>query len=128
MSILFYSNQCKYSTELISIIEQNNISIKKININSLQEIPSFLEKVPTIIADGISQPLIGKKALEWVINQQYFNKVSNNINYTKDIKTPFVSELMVSNIEKRDNLCTIEDSTTLIFPTLKDFKENKRWN
>jgi hypothetical protein len=121
MSIVFYSPQCKYSKEIMIIIEQNNINIKKVNINNLKTIPSFLQKVPTIIADGVSQPLVGKQALDWVINQKFFNIVSNNINQTKHIE-PFKSNLLASTSEKPDSFCSIGESTALIFPTLKDLR------
>jgi hypothetical protein len=125
MSILFYSPQCKYSNELITIIDKNRISIKKVNISTLKILPKFLEKVPTIVAEGVSQPLVGKQALDWVTNNQYFNIVSNNINFSKNIKPPFESELLCSNEEKpENNFCSIIDSTSLIFPTLKDFITN----
>ena len=50
-----------------------------------------------------------------------FSNSSNNINNSRNIKQPFQSELLSSNIEKSDEFCSIGDSTSLIFPTLKDF-------
>jgi hypothetical protein len=102
------------------MIDNNKINIKRVNIANMKSIPSFLENVPTIVAEGVSQPLVGKQALNWVVNQQYFNVGSNNINNSKNIKQPFQSVLLSSNIEKSDEFCSIGESTSLIFPTLKD--------
>jgi len=122
MSIIFYSPQCKYSKELMIIIEQNNIKIKKVNISNLKTMPSFLQKVPTIITEDVNQPLVGKQALDWIINHKYFNIVSNNINETKRIEH-FNSDLLASKAERPDGFCSIGESTNLIFPTLNEIKK-----
>jgi hypothetical protein len=128
MSIIFYSPKCRYCIELLNLIEQYNITIKKINISTLQNFPSFLHSVPTIITEGVHKPLIGEQALQWVLNYQYFNIGSNNIKTQKNVDVPYNSDLLektvteVSAVEK--DYCSINNSNSLIFPTLKDLLNN----
>lgn len=128
MSIIFYSPKCRYCIELLNLIEQYNIQIKKVNISTLQKLPSFLRSVPTIITEGVHKPLIGEQALQWVLNYQYFNIGSNNIKTQKNINTPYNSDLLDKTVKEilpiEKDYCSINNSNSLIFPTLKDLLKN----
>ena len=66
-SILFYSNKCKHSRKALEIINANNINIRLISIDSKNvKLPSFLKVVPTIIEQGLDQPLEGDFVFKWL--------------------------------------------------------------
>jgi hypothetical protein len=66
-SVLFYSNKCKHSKKAIQIINDNNINIKLVSIDDKNvKLPTFLKVVPTIIQQGIEQPLEGDFVFKWL--------------------------------------------------------------
>ena len=87
MKILFYSNKCEYSQKILSYMEKNKIisNFELINIDNLKEIPDKIDIVPTIIDEELREPLKGKNAFEYLINNKYFNNPTNNIEYIKYI-------------------------------------------
>lgn len=81
MKILFYSNKCNYSLKIIEIINSLKINdIKFICVDNNTNLPSKLEKVPTLIIPEINQPLVGNNAFKWFELQQKINNNTNNIN------------------------------------------------
>ena len=78
-SVLFYSNKCQHSKKAIDIINKNNINIKLVSIDDKSiKLPSFLKVVPTIIEQGIEQPLEGDFVFKWLdrYNKQGSSQVS----------------------------------------------------
>ena len=97
-SILFYSNKCKHSKKAIEIINSNNINIRLISIDSKDiKLPSFLKVVPTIIEQGLDQPLEGDFVFKWL--DKYKSKKPSHLevsNKSKEVSSiqPFFSNEM----------------------------------
>jgi len=116
MIILFYSDECKFSSRLLEYIKNNNLTdfFKLVNIDLLDTIPENINIVPTIIDSNIEAPLDGKKAFEYVINHKFFNYPTNNIDFwvNSPIPKPTIEE---------DNKA-LDKSKLTFFATLDDDK------
>ena len=88
MKVIFYSDKCEYSIKILAYLNKYNIEnmFKLVNINT-SEYPKEIDSVPTIIDTDLSQPIKGKKALEYLMNIRYFNNPTNNVEYIKDLPT-----------------------------------------
>lgn len=86
MKLLFYSEKCINCNNIISYIDKNNLRLmfSFINIDIIEQ-PKEIDIIPTIIDTDISQPIKGKKVLDYLINIKYFNNPTNNIDYIKDL-------------------------------------------
>jgi hypothetical protein len=116
MIILFYSDECKFSSRLLEYIKNNNLTdfFKLVNIDLLDTIPENINIVPTIIDSNIEAPLDGKKAFEYVINHKFFNYPTNNVDFwvNSPIPKPTIEE---------DNKA-LDKSKLTFFATLDDDK------
>jgi hypothetical protein len=96
MIILFYSEQCEFSSKLIEYLDKNNLRhhFNMINIDTMSKIPNNITIVPTIIDPTVEAPLEGNKAFEYIINQKYFYHPTNNIDYwvNNNIPKPNIDE------------------------------------
>jgi hypothetical protein len=114
MIILFYSDECKFSSRLLEYIKNNNLTdfFKLVNIDLLDSIPENINIVPTIIDSNIEAPLDGKKAFEYVINHKFFNYPTNNVDFwvNSPIPKPTIEE---------DNKA-LDKSKLTFFATLDD--------
>lgn len=111
---LYYSPKCKYCIELLQIIKKNEIKVEIVDIGKSQY-PDYVKSVPTLASSDFVKPLVGKSVFEWVNNQQFFNKGSNNIYSSKGIIMPKSSELLIANVEPHEKVfCSITDSTNLL--------------
>lgn len=80
MKVLFYSNKCSYSKELIENIKTYNIIEEFKLIDVTNELPpDNIKVVPTIIDTNYNNILEGKNAFEYIFNQKYFDNSTNNI-------------------------------------------------
>lgn len=97
-SILFYSNKCKHSKKALQIINDNNINIKLVSIDDKNvKLPSFLKVVPTIIQQGLEQPLEGDFVFKWL--DRFKSESSKQLEIPKQAKDnssiqPFFSNEM----------------------------------
>jgi predicted transposase YbfD/YdcC len=69
--ILFYSNRCKYSNDILKKLKQENIleqmeSIVCIDKIPRDKIPSYLNTVPSLLIPDYDQPLDYKMILNWI--------------------------------------------------------------
>lgn len=114
MIILFYSDECKFSSRLLEYIKNNNLTdfFKLVDIDLLDTIPENINIVPTIIDSNIEAPLDGKKAFEYVINHKFFNYPTNNVDFwvNSPIPKPTIEE---------DNKA-LDKSKLTFFATLDD--------
>ncbi|VVU95220.1 hypothetical protein CPAV1605_945 [seawater metagenome] len=80
-NILFFSNQCNYCSAFIALLKKENISdiFNFINVDENPELPDYIKKVPTIMVDNVTKPLVGKAAFNWVQMQTDINNQTNNI-------------------------------------------------
>lgn len=95
MKVLFYSDKCKFSKEIIKQIESSKFvkEFKFLNVDN-NETPEMIKVVPTIIDTNYKDLLEGKKAFEYLYNNKYFNVPTNNIHMWKDkiIPKPEIKE------------------------------------
>jgi len=100
MYLLFYSNNCIFSLNILQLINNENLDDKFIKIQVDDPINhdkiKDITKVPTIITKEIQTPLVGKAAFEWIKNKKYFNQTTNNIKYAINILNPDIK----SDIDK----------------------------
>jgi hypothetical protein len=112
MILLFYSNQCNFCEKLLDYLNKNNLNeyFNMINIDKINQIPDNITIVPTIIDTTIEAPLEGKKAFEYVINQKYFNRPTNNIDYwiNNGIPKPNIEEDSKAVMRHNFNFSTID--------------------
>ena len=81
MKVLFYSNNCPHCKKLYKIMKNKNIDtlFKKVCIDN-NPIPDNIERVPTILDTNANSLIMGKQVFEYILNLQYFNRKTNNIN------------------------------------------------
>lgn len=89
MKIIFYSENCKFSSELIKKLKETNFNkeFNLINVDN-QPVPSKIKVVPTIIDSDYKDLLEGKKAFEYIFNKKYFDNPTNNLLMWKDKNIP----------------------------------------
>ena len=107
MKVLFYSNSCKFSKEIIEKLNESEYSkeFKFINVDNNQ-VPNKIKVVPTIIDSEYKSLLEGKKAFEYLFNKKYFNISTNNLLLWKDkiIPNPEITEDKLAKKEQEDIL------------------------
>jgi hypothetical protein len=85
--IIFYSKKCEYCNKLLDYLNKyklNNL-FKLIDIDTLKNIPNYIDSVPTLIDNDLNQPLKNKQVFEYLINIKYFNNPTNNIELINNI-------------------------------------------
>lgn len=107
MKVLFYSNNCKFSKEIIEKLNESEFAkeFKFINVDNNQ-VPNKIKVVPTIIDSDYKSLLEGKKAFEYLFNKKYFNVSTNNLLLWKDkiIPKPDITEDKLAKKEEEDIL------------------------
>ena len=111
--ILFYSNKCKYCRDLIKILSNESLIPKTLicTDNNLN-LPKDITQTPTLIVSNINEPLVGKKAFEWVKTKKQFNQPSNNIKYASSLifnETIMNSHNDFANYDSNDAYAFIAD-------------------
>ena len=94
MKIIFYSDKCQYSNNMLMYLDKHNIRsmFKLINIDIIDP-PKEIDIVPTIVDTELLQPLKGRKAFEYLLNIKYFNNPTNNIEYIEHLPdNPIIPE------------------------------------
>ena len=92
--VLFYSNKCKYSKQLIELLSDNDLieSYNLICIDNNTEKYPYVQRVPTLLVDDVKKPLVGVNAFNWINAKTNFNKNTNNINLNPN-----------KNLDKKNN-------------------------
>jgi hypothetical protein len=122
---LFYSINCPYSNKLIDIIKNEQLTniCKFISIEDNDNIPDYVESVPTIIAKNLSKPLIGVDALEWVKNKKYFYQITNNITKKNIVNPNIKNDIDKLGFNKKETL-SISDNYTMIKDDNNDIQKS----
>ena len=81
-NIIFYSNKCKFCSQIINLISEIDSSEKYqlICIDGNSNNFPYIQRVPTLIIHNIKKPLIGINAFNWIKSTAQFNRITNNIN------------------------------------------------
>ena len=93
MKVLFYSNKCKFSKQMLQLIDEYGIidDFKLVNFDEEKNtniLGNKVKVVPTIIDSDHKEILEGKKAFEYLHNKKYFNYPTNNILSWKEKEVP----------------------------------------
>lgn len=130
MKIIFYSENCKFSSELINKLKETTFTkeFNLINVDN-QPIPSKIKVVPTIIDSDYKDLLEGKKAFEYIFNKKYFDNPTNNLLMwkDKDIPKPEIEEDNMAT-KSSGNLTMLDnknDSLDFFSIDSKNEKENE---
>lgn len=105
LNILFYSNNCNHSKNLIELIKKENklSNFKLICVDINKNIPANIQKVPTLIVKNLNAPLEGNAAFNWVKTVSKFNEQTNNIKYVKKNNDILVKKSIFKGINKNDS-------------------------
>lgn len=117
--IVFYSNKCKYSQRLLEAIQQEQLGdfCQLICFEITPEkIPDIIINVPTIVAEHLSKPLIGKSAEQWIRNKKHFNQITNNVN-TSNVTDPKIESALKDFEFNKSESSSISDHYTNITDT-----------
>jgi hypothetical protein len=117
--IVFYSNKCKYCERLLEAIQHEQLGdfCQLICFDtSPEKIPDFINNVPTIVAEHLLKPLIGKSAEEWIRNKKHFNQITNNIN-TSNVTDPKIESALKEFEFNKFESSSISDHYTNITDT-----------
>jgi len=103
MKVLFYSEKCNFSREIITQLKNTEAytEFTLINIDE-NKVPSKIKVVPTIVDSEIKNLLEGKTAFEYLYNKKYFNIPTNNIHLWKDKILP-MPDIIEDNLAKNDH-------------------------
>ena len=136
MKVLFFSNKCKFCSEIITQLKDSEFSneFKFINVDN-NKVPDRIKVVPTIIDSEYKDLLEGKKAFEYLYNKKYFNIPTNNLLLWKDkiIPKPEIKEDKFAKKEKDDLIESqgfqenkIEENKKVEAPIKKQVKISKK--
>ena len=126
MKVIFYSEKCQHSTNMLTYLDKNNLRslFELVNIDVTKP-PKEIDIIPTIIDTEVTQPLKGKKALEYLINIKYFNNPTNNIEYIKDLpENPIIPNDEKAYQSNISNLEIDEDNNKEINKETQPLKNN----
>ena len=119
MKVLFYSNKCQYSMEIIKKINESSIKdqIKLVCIDTNHF--DNIKIVPTIIDSDYKEILEGKKAFDYIKNKEFFNFSSNNVLCWKEKEVPNTKIendklALDTTISKNENLNGVENDSKLM--------------
>jgi len=76
MKVLFYSEKCNFSKEIIIQLKETE-AYKEFTLINIDEnkVPNKIKVVPTIVDSEIKNLLEGKKAFEYLFNKKYYGKI-----------------------------------------------------
>jgi hypothetical protein len=103
INILFYSNKCKFSKQIIHLINEiddiNSFKLICIDEN-INKFP-YIHRVPTLLISEYKKPIVGINAFNWINSKNQFNKNTNNINLNPNSNlNPKYNILLNDNNEK----------------------------
>lgn len=128
--ILYYSNQCKHSKDIINIITQYNISnnFSLLDISTI-DIPNYIKSVPSLIipkGDGEADLLVGSNLFKW-INTNFLNKQSNSnetVNHNSNEKKQINHDELNKKAQQQLSNDTKKDISDFEPSTMKGFSDN----
>ena len=124
-NIIFYSNNCDYSKEILQKIDNNSYNnFIKVCIDDEQiEIPSFIEVVPTIFLTEEKRIVINNEIIEWLNDNTELSTLSSNYS------TMFSS---LDNIDNNNlnynNYSLLEENTSIYTPQEESDNSKKTSN
>lgn len=111
-NLLYYSNRCKHSNDILKIIQANNLinNFSLIDI-SQNQVPNYIKSVPSLLipkGNGEADLLVGSNLFKW-INNSFLNKQgSQQQNYIhesngkKQINHEELNKQAASNLAKNE--------------------------
>jgi hypothetical protein len=77
INLLFYSQKCKDSQDLINLLDHEKLlnKFKMICVDNNRQIPAQIQRTPTLIVNGIPKPLVANEAFKWVETMKSFRQI-----------------------------------------------------
>lgn len=101
MNILFYSQKCEYCRNLLMLLKNENLLcyFKLVCVDDkLDKLPPDM-KVPTLIVNNVSKPLVAQEAFEWVQQIKFIRQQQ-----VMDINKKIIQQnMMAANTKKGPN-------------------------
>lgn len=130
MKLLFYSDRCKHSVNLLNLLQEIGElkDIKLICVDN-ENVPPKITKVPTYITSEINHPLIGKEIFKFFDILEFFDKPTNNIKFWKEkvIKRPTIDNFMKGK-EHQMKYQIYQDNLSNNTNAIKDDRNEKEFN
>ena len=105
--IVFYSNMCSYSNEVINLIKETNLekTLMLINIDDDDiKLPDFIKVVPTVYLINEKSLIIDSSILEWIKKKTTENSSNIDLNgYNNNFFSESFSDLQDTNLENNND-------------------------
>jgi hypothetical protein len=129
--IVFYSNLCSYSNEIINLIKENNIDKQLMLINIDDDkisLPNFIKVVPTIYLIKEKMLIIDESILSWIENKKKI--FSSDINgYNNNVFSENFSDLQDSELQHNgDFFSSINEDFHINFSSESETKKKLDFN
>lgn len=129
--IVFYSNLCSYSNEIINLIKEHNIEkdLMLINIDDDQiSLPNFIKVVPTIYLINDKTLIIDESILSWIENKKKI--FSSDINgYNNNVFSETFSDLQNDELQHNgDFFSSINEDFHINFSNENETKKRIDFN
>lgn len=81
MNVIFFSKRCKDCNDLLTLLKNENLLGNFVLFcvdGRLNELPSGITMVPTMVVSGINKPLVGREPFEWVNKVKFLKQANMN--------------------------------------------------
>ena len=120
--ILYFAMNDRPSMKLLEIIKNNGIidDFEFIDVVKQKSLPTIIKSVPTILAENVVVPLVGKAAFDWIENSKFFYQRTDNINNV--IVNPVINNDETLKYNPRKEFTGIKDDDVENEINIKDTK------
>lgn len=139
MKVLFYGRNCQFSNTIMEKIKNTDLinEFKLVCMDDNKDNFSKIKVVPTIIDSNCNEVMEGKKALEYINSQRFFDYPTNNILSWKDKDVPkpeIVEDKLANNnlnlvsdqdFENKKESLTIETNNEIKEEIIKEPENSK---
>lgn len=148
-NIIFYSKYCTHCKNLLIKLKETNLLNlfdKKVCIDNMKNLPSFLKEVPTIIITDYDKPLEYDNALNWIafktrdqkkderkdevtlkaydFNNGYYSSVDGSNLNTEQISLDNMHAPLLNNeLQKKSEEAKSKIDTKMDFENIKNIRE-----
>ena len=74
MNVYYYSRVSQLSIDLLRLMDSYGVRNKfmLMCVDDMEQIPSGIVRIPTLVVNGINKPLVANEAIEWFENNKQF--------------------------------------------------------
>lgn len=123
--ILYFAPNDRPSMKILEIIRDNGImeDFEYVDVIRQRPLPSIIKSVPTILAENVVVPLVGKAAFDWLENTKYFYQRTDNINNV--VVNPNIQNDETLKYNPRKEFTGLRDDEVVDEVVVKDVKIKK---